>query len=60
MDIVKPEMKQKLDESIEMAKDMKMAIAQARDAGIDMTQVEERVDTAATRAIRMRMAFFGE
>ncbi len=60
MEIVKKEMKGKLDETIEMAAEVKVAIAQAREAGIDISQIEERVDNAAIRALRMRRAFFGE
>ncbi|KKN01407.1 hypothetical protein LCGC14_1128020 [marine sediment metagenome] len=60
MEIVKPEMKAKLDESIEMAAELKMMLSQAREAGIDVSQIEERLDNSAVRALRMRRAFFGE
>ncbi len=60
MEIIKPETKRLLDERLEMAQDVSVALAKAREAGIEMPKEEERLKNAVTRMFRIRHAFFGE
>lgn len=60
MEIIKPETRKLIDEKIAMAEEVSLAIAQAREAGIELPGLEERNKNAGIRLVRMRAAFFGE
>ena len=60
MELISPETKKLIDENLEKAAEVSLAIAQAREAGFEMPQEEERLKNNVGRLLRMRQAFFGE